>query len=110
MTDNEWVLVPRTVTAEMEAVYANDTGAYPDAQSLHDAMLAAAPSPPTAVDQSELVRFVRLAADNIEQALALKSVDVLTTLEPGDLRQAADALASLTAKAAAPAPVDGGAQ
>lgn len=40
-----WQLVPKTITAKMEAVYSNDSGAYQAAQALHDAMLAAAPKP-----------------------------------------------------------------
>lgn len=38
-----WKLVPVICTPEIEAVYANDTGAYQTAQELHDAMLSAAP-------------------------------------------------------------------
>lgn len=41
-----WVLVPRAVSSAMEAVYANDSGAYQSAQELHDAMLSAAPAAP----------------------------------------------------------------
>ncbi|QQP96463.1 hypothetical protein [Lysobacter enzymogenes] len=44
LTAEGWVVVPRTVTPEIEAVYGNDSGAYQTAQELHDAMLAAAPA------------------------------------------------------------------
>jgi len=37
-----WQIVPITVTPEIEAVYANDSGAYQTAQELHYAMLQAA--------------------------------------------------------------------
>jgi len=38
-----WQVVPKTVTAEMDAAYASD--AYDTAQQCHDAVLAAAPKP-----------------------------------------------------------------
>jgi hypothetical protein len=40
-----WKLVPIKITPEMEAVYENRTCLYGTAQELHDALLAAAPSP-----------------------------------------------------------------
>ena len=43
----EWQLVPRKTTAEIESVYANDRGTYQTAQELHTAMLRSAPTAPS---------------------------------------------------------------
>lgn len=97
MTDNEWVLVPRGVTPEMESVYANETGAYQSAQALHDAMLAAAPSPPADAGRGGLVGDLLTdlrAAATLQRPLTHGEVDDIG-------RRINDAL---TAKAAHPAP------
>lgn len=103
MTDNEWVLVPRTVTAEMEAVYANDTGAYPDAQSLHDAMLAAAPSPPSAdeglVERARLILAAQYRHDG-DKAKAIRiGHKSLTDADHRAIAAVADAMVMLPTQA-----------